>query len=146
MLFAGSLSDIVQIGVILRSARSGWPEASSLACLGCLDAWLLRARDVAFRASRALPTLQAGRRGAVRMFAEFYQSDVIVASPLGLATALSAAAAEGGGAADFLSSVEVAVVDRADIMIMQNWAHVNTGARLLRNALLMALLPPYMSG
>lgn len=79
------------------------------------------------------------------MFAEFYQSDVIVASPLGLATALSAAAAEGGGAADFLSSVEVAVVDRADVMLMQNWAHVTTGAHLLRKAFLAALLPPHMS-
>lgn len=66
----------------------------------------------------------------MRLFAEFFQADVIVASPLGLATALSAAAAEGGGAADFLSSVEIAVVDRADVMLMQNWAHVVTGARL----------------
>ena len=50
-------------------------------------------------------------RGAVRLFAEFYQADVIIASPLGLATALSAADAEGAGGADFLSSIEVAVVD-----------------------------------
>lgn len=67
-------------------------------------------------------------RGAVRLFAEFYQADVIIASPLGLATALSAAAAEGAGGADFLSSIEIAVVDRADVMLMQNWAHVTTGA------------------
>ena len=68
------------------------------------------------------------RRGAVRLFAEFYQADVIIASPLGLATALSAAAAEGAGGADFLSSIEIAVLDRADVMLMQNWAHVTTGA------------------
>lgn len=64
----------------------------------------------------------------MRLFAEFYQADVIIASPLGLATALSAAAAEGAGGADFLSSIEIAVVDRADVMLMQNWAHVSTGA------------------
>ena len=64
----------------------------------------------------------------MRLFAEFYQADVIIASPLGLATALSAAAAEGVGGADFLSSLEIAVVDRADVMLMQNWAHVTTGA------------------
>ncbi|KAK9820865.1 hypothetical protein WJX81_006561 [Elliptochloris bilobata] len=63
-------------------------------------------------------------RGAVRLFADFYQADVIMASPLGLSTALSAAAKEGGGATDFLSSIEIAAVDRADVMLMQNWAHV----------------------
>ncbi len=64
----------------------------------------------------------------MRLFAEFFQSDIIVASPLGLATALAGAAGEGDGAGDFLSSVEVAVADRADVMLMQNWAHVATGA------------------
>ena len=38
-------------------------------------------------------------RGAVRLYAEFYQSDIIVASPLALATALQEAETEGGPAA-----------------------------------------------
>ncbi len=74
-------------------------------------------------------------RGAVRLYSDFYQSDIIVASPLGLATRLGEAPAEGedtkdsgSGPADFLSSVEVAVVARADVMTMQNWAHVKLGA------------------
>ena len=35
-------------------------------------------------------------RGAVRLYADFYQSDIIVASPLALATALQEAETEGG--------------------------------------------------
>ncbi|KAL4425892.1 hypothetical protein ABPG75_009908 [Micractinium tetrahymenae] len=62
-------------------------------------------------------------RGAVKLFADFYDSDIVVASPLALATKL----AEGEeGAADFLSSIEILVADRADVMLMQNWAHVVT--------------------
>ena len=37
-------------------------------------------------------------RGAVRLYADFYQSDIIVASPLALATALQEGEAEGGPA------------------------------------------------
>ena len=51
-----------------------------------------------------------------------------MASPIALATKLAEPPAEeGGGPADFLSSIEIAVVDRADVLLMQNWAHVMTG-------------------
>ena len=84
------------------------------------------------------------------LYSNFDDSDIIVASPLGLATYLQsggisdktmAGAADGGGekkkkpsakeraravasAADCLSSLEIVVVDRADALLMQNWAHV----------------------
>jgi U3 small nucleolar RNA-associated protein 25 len=66
-------------------------------------------------------------RGAVKLFSDFFDSDIIVASPLALATRLAEGGGEEGGAADFLSSVEIALVERADMMLMQNWAHVATG-------------------
>ncbi|KAK9841329.1 hypothetical protein WJX74_004003 [Apatococcus lobatus] len=60
-------------------------------------------------------------RGSIRLYTEFYDSDIIVASPLALASQLE----EGKeGTADFLASIEIALVDRCDVMQMQNWSHV----------------------
>ena len=51
-----------------------------------------------------------------------------MASPLGLTTLLTEAAGGGDtGAADFLTSIEIAVVARADVLLMQNWMHVMEG-------------------
>lgn len=66
----------------------------------------------------------------MRLYSDFAQSDIVVASPLALATFLSETAGKDGGGADFLSSIEVAVVERADVLLMQNWAHVATGVLL----------------
>ena len=87
-------------------------------------------------------------RGAVTLYSDFDDSDIIVASPLGLATYLQSGGGDktthdGGdhrgekkkpsakeraraiaSAADCLSSLEIVVVDRADALLMQNWAHV----------------------
>ena len=79
----------------------------------------------------------------MKLYADFLQADVIVASPIALATLLAEGPPEGGGAeggpADFLSSIEVALVDRADALLMQNWAHVATGA--LRRAVSLRAAP-----
>ena len=63
------------------------------------------------------------QRLQVKLFTDFYQSDVIVASPLAVATRIADEREDG---VDFLSSIEVALVLRADFMLMQNWAHVET--------------------
>ncbi|OSD06957.1 digestive organ expansion factor [Trametes coccinea BRFM310] len=58
-------------------------------------------------------------RKSVKLFAEFYSCDLIIASPLGLRMSI-----EKEKSADFLSSIEVLIVDQMDALTMQNWDHL----------------------
>ncbi|NWS89294.1 DIEXF factor, partial [Toxostoma redivivum] len=59
---------------------------------------------------------------SMRLYAPFYSSDIIIASPLGIRTVIGAEGEKRDF--DFLSSIEILIIDQADIYLMQNWEHV----------------------
>ncbi|KAK3033327.1 hypothetical protein RJ639_034174 [Escallonia herrerae] len=65
-------------------------------------------------------------RRSIKLYSDFYSSDIIVASPLGLTTKIGHAEVEKEKDVDYLSSIEVLIIDHADVIAMQNWSHVNS--------------------
>lgn len=72
----------------------------------------------------------------LRLFSEFYSSDIIIASPIGLRFVLEnhpgkvksdkdgKTSSKSSVASDFLSSLECIYLHQADVLHMQNWEHV----------------------
>ncbi|KAJ3675470.1 hypothetical protein LUZ60_004512 [Juncus effusus] len=63
---------------------------------------------------------------SIKLYSDFYSSDIIIASPLGIITKIGETEYNKDKDVDYLSSIEVVVIDHADVISMQNWTHVNT--------------------
>jgi len=60
---------------------------------------------------------------SIKLFTDLYKSDILIASPLGLRMAIEGEGSRGKDQ-DFLSSIELLILDQADVFLMQNWEHV----------------------
>eukprot|EP00736_Rhodelphis_marinus_P008498 Rmarinus@m.1610 len=88
------------------------------------DKWLQGNTDDCFRIGISFT------RKSMKLYSVFYTSDIIVASPAGLRLACGEENTKKHNV-DFLSSIEVCVVDQAGMMRYQNWAHVYNCLRYL---------------
>eukprot|EP00842_Homolaphlyctis_polyrhiza_P003553 jgi/Hompol1/4199/HPOL_003563-RA len=72
----------------------------------------------------------SGKR--IKLFSNFYASDILVASPLGLKMILGS---EGDKHRDFdfLSSIEIVMMEHTDVFLMQNWDHVKVPYGIPKN-------------
>lgn len=73
--------------------------------------------DDAFRIGMAVT------KSSLKLYENFYNCDIIVASPLGLRMIIGAEG-ESSRDYDFLSSIEMLIFDQSEIFLMQNWDHV----------------------
>lgn len=59
----------------------------------------------------------------IKLYTEFYSSDILIASPLGLRMIVGAAG-DAERDYDFLTSIEVLILDQAELFMAQNWEHL----------------------
>jgi len=64
-------------------------------------------------------------RRSIKLYSDFFTSDIIIASPLGLRMS-TGGELDTERKYDYLSSIEMVIVDNANVMQMQNWEHLET--------------------
>lgn len=62
-------------------------------------------------------------RKCLKLYSDFYSSDILLVSPLGLRMIIGAPGDKDRDY-DFLASIEVLILDQADIFLAQNWDHL----------------------
>ncbi|TYJ31964.1 hypothetical protein E1A91_A05G003800v1 [Gossypium mustelinum] len=65
-------------------------------------------------------------RKTIKLYGDFYSSDIIVASPLELMTKFGKAEKNKELDTDYLSSIEVVIIDHADVISLQNWSFLTS--------------------
>lgn len=79
--------------------------------------------DDFFQIGIAIQSQKGKRHRTLKLFSDFYSSDIIVASPIALRQTIGSEEDKERDY-DFLSSIQMVIVDRADIFSMQNWDHI----------------------
>lgn len=62
-------------------------------------------------------------RKAIKLYSDFYSSDILIVSPVGLRMVVGAPDDKNRDY-DFLASIEMLILDQADIFFAQNWDHL----------------------
>lgn len=62
-------------------------------------------------------------RKSIKLYSDFYSSDILIVSPLGLRMIVGATGDKERDY-DFLASIEMLILDQADIFLAQNWDHL----------------------
>lgn len=75
------------------------------------------------------------------MYADFYSSDIIIASPLGLRMIIGAEG-ERSREYDFLASIELVILDQTELFLMQVSKHRNNRCILSNSEILYLVKKP----
>lgn len=62
-------------------------------------------------------------RKAIKLYSDFYSSDILIVSPLGLRMIVGAPGDKERDY-DFLASIEMLILDQAEVFLAQNWDHL----------------------